>query len=175
MNSKHSLKIAAVLAAALMLTGAVMTGCGSKSDSSATTTTAAATTQVATQAATQAAAGSSDAQNSESDAQNSESQQSSQSSNSDSQNSNSDSGDAEVKRGNITKEEAGSIALGNVPYGNEITIVESGFYNGEECWVVGVADTTGKIYTCYVTSVICEVQGPAGGNSDSSVDAVVDE
>lgn len=170
MNSKHSLKIAAVLAAALMLTGAVMTGCGSKSDSSATTTTAAATTQVATQAATQAAAGSSDAQNSER-----RSQQSSQSSNSDSQNSDSDSGDTEEKRGNITKEEAGSIALGNVPYGNEITIVESGFYNGEECWVVGVADTTGKIYTCYVTSVICEVQGPAGGNSDSSVDAVVDE
>lgn len=170
MNSKHSLKIAAVLAAALMLTGAVMTGCGSKSDSSATTTTAAATTQAAaTQAATQAAAGSSDAQNS------AKNQQSSQSSDADSQSSNSDSGDAEVKRGNITKEEAGSIALGNVPYGNEITIVESGFYNGEECWVVGVADTTGKIYTCYVTSVICEVQGPAGGNSDSSVDAVVDE
>ena len=168
MNSKHSLKIAAVLAAALMLTGAVMTGCGSKSDSSATTTTAAATTQVATQAATQAAAGSSEAQNSAN-------QQSSQSSDADSQSSNSDSGNTEEKRGNITKEEAGSIALGNVPYGNEITIVESGFYNGEECWVVGVADTTGKIYTCYVTSVICEVQGPAGGNSDSSVDAVVDE
>ncbi|MBU5462747.1 hypothetical protein [Lachnoclostridium sp. MSJ-17] len=169
MNSKHSLKIAAVLAAALMLTGAVMTGCGSKSDSSATTTTAAATTQVATQAATQAAAGSSEAQNS------AKNQQSSQSSDADSQSSNSDSGNTEEKRGNITKEEAGSIALGNVPYGNEITIVESGFYNGEECWVVGVADTTGKIYTCYVTSVICEVQGPAGGNSDSSVDAVVDE
>ena len=169
MNSKHSLKIAAVLAAALMLTGAVMTGCGSKSDSSATTTTAAATTQVATQAATQAAAGSSEAQNS------AKNQQSSQSSDADSQSSNSDSGNTEEKRGNITKEEAGSIALGNVPYGNEITVVESGFYNGEECWVVGVADTTGKIYTCYVTSVICEVQGPAGGNSDSSVDAVVDE
>ena len=153
MNSKHSLKIAAVLAAALMLTGAVMTG----------------TTQVATQAATQAAAGSSEAQNS------AKNQQSSQSSDADSQSSNSDSGNTEEKRGNITKEEAGSIALGNVPYGNEITIVESGFYNGEECWVVGVADTTGKIYTCYVTSVICEVQGPAGGNSDSSVDAVVDE
>ena len=167
-------KIVAAMAAALILTGAVMTGCGEKSDSSATGTTAATT---AAQTTANAAPGSSSASqsnaNSSAQSGNTDSQ-TSQSSDSDSQSSNSDSGNTAEKHGNITADEAREIALQNCEYGLEVTICDPSSHNGQDCWHVVVRDTVGNYYDCFVSSVFCDVnQVKAGGGDYESADAEV--
>ena len=169
-------KIVAAMAAALILTGAVMTGCGENSDSSATGTTAATT---AAQTTANAAPGSSSAaqSNANSSAQsNNTDSQTSQSSDSDSQSSNSDSGNTAEKHGNITADEAREIALQNCEYGLEVTICDPSSHNGQDCWHVVVVDTVGHYYECFVSSVFCDVNIVRGGSADydyESADAVV--
>ena len=48
--------------------------------------------------------------------------------------------------------------MSNVPYAQTVTICIPGAYEGKDCWVVGVADTTDKIYQVYVSSVFCEYE-----------------
>jgi len=167
-------KIVAAMAAALILTGAVMTGCGENSDSSAAGTTAATT---AAQTTANAAPGSSSASqsNANSSAQsNNTDSQTSQSSDSDSQSSNSDSGNTAEKHGNITADEAREIALQNCEYGLEVTICDPSSHNGQDCWHVVVRDTVGNYYDCFVSSVFCDVnQVKAGGGDYESADAEV--
>lgn len=167
-------KIVAAMAAALILTGAVMTGCGENSDSSATGTTAATT---AAQTTANAAPGSSSAaqSNANSSAQsNNTDSQTSQSSDSDSQSSNSDSGNTAEKHGNITADEAREIALQNCEYGLEVTICDPSSHNGQDCWHVVVRDTVGNYYDCFVSSVFCDVNHvKAGGGDYESADAEV--
>ena len=167
-------KIVAAMAATLILTGAVMTGCGENSDSSATGTTAATT---AAQTTANAAPGSSSAaqSNANSSAQsNNTDSQTSQSSDSDSQSSNSDSGNTAEKHGNITADEAREIALQNCEYGLEVTICDPSSHNGQDCWHVVVRDTVGNYYDCFVSSVFCDVnQVKAGGGDYESADAEV--
>ena len=167
-------KIVAATAAALILTGAVMTGCGENSDSSAAGTTAATT---AAQTTANAAPGSSSAaqSNANSSAQsNNTDSQTSQSSDSDSQSSNSDSGNTAEKHGNITADEAREIALQNCEYGLEVTICDPSSHNGQDCWHVVVRDTAGNYYDCFVSSVFCDVnQVKAGGGDYESADAEV--
>ena len=167
-------KIVAAMAAALILTGAVMTGCGENSDSSAAGTTAATT---AAQTTANAAPGSSSASqsnaNSSAQSGNTDSQ-TSQSSDSDSQSSNSDSGNTAEKHGNITADEAREIALQNCEYGLEVTICDPSSHNGQDCWHVFVRDTVGNYYDCFVSSVFCDVnQVKAGGGDYESADAEV--
>lgn len=167
-------KIVAAMAAALILTGAVMTGCGENSDSSAAGTTAATT---AAQTTANAAPGSSSAaqSNANSSAQsNNTDSQTSQSSDSDSQSSNSDSGNTAEKHGNITADEAREIALQNCEYGLEVTICDPSSHNGQDCWHVVIRDTVGNYYDCFVSSVFCDVnQVKAGGGDYESADAEV--
>lgn len=167
-------KIVAAMAAALILTGAVMTGCGENSDSSAAGTTAATT---AAQTTANAAPGSSSAaqSNANSSAQSGNTDsQTSQSSDSDSQSSNSDSGNTAEKHGNITADEAREIALQNCEYGLEVTICDPSSHNGQDCWHVVVRDTVGNYYDCFVSSVFCDVnQVKAGGGDYESADAEV--
>ena len=167
-------KIVAAMAAALILTGAVMTGCGENSDSSAAGTTAATT---AAQTTANAAPGSSSAaqSNANSSAQSTNTDsQTSQSSDSDSQSSNSDSGNTAEKHGNITADEAREIALQNCEYGLEVTICDPSSHNGQDCWHVVVRDTVGNYYDCFVSSVFCDVnQVKAGGGDYESADAEV--
>lgn len=158
MNKK--MRILAALAAAVIAISAtaMLSGCGGNKDGDKTATTVPATTAQATTKAAESSAANGD-NGSGSAAQNNDAQDSqanNQSSNGDSQDNNNGNNEVVEKHGNITREEAGQIALSNVPYGQTVTICSPGTYNGQDCWAVGVADTTGRVYEVYVSSIFCE-------------------
>ena len=156
MNKK--MRILAALAAAVIAISAtaMLSGCGGNKDGDKTATTVPATTAQATTKATESSAANGDNGNG-SAAQDNDAQDS-QTSDSDSQDNNNGNNEVVEKHGNITSEEAGEIALSNVPYGQTITICTPGTYEGKDCWAVGVADTTGKVYEVYVSSIFCEYE-----------------
>lgn len=154
MNKK--MRILAALAAAVIAISAtaMLSGCGGNKDGDKTATTVPATTAQATTKAAESSAANGDNGNG-SAAQDNDAQDS-QTSDRDSQDNNNGNNEVVEKHGNITREEAGEIALSNVPYGQTVTICTPGTYEGKDCWAVGVADTTGKVYEVYVSSIFCE-------------------
>ncbi len=178
MNKK--MRILAALAAAVIAISAtaMLSGCGGNKDGDKTATTVPATTAQATTKAAESSAANGD-NGSGSAAQNNDAQDSqanNQSSNGDSQDNNNGNNEVVEKHGNITREEAGQIALSNVPYGQTITICTPGTYEGKDCWAVGVADTTGKVYEVYVSSIFCEYNlATQAENPDLQSDAHADD
>lgn len=156
MNKK--MRILAALAAAVIAISAtaMLSGCGGNKDGDKTATTVPATTAQATTKAAESSAANGD--NGNGSAVQDNDAQDSQASDGDSQDNNNGNNEVVEKHGNITSEEAGEIAMSNVPYGQTITICTPGTYEGKDCWAVGVADTTGKIYQVYVSSVFCEYE-----------------
>ncbi|MBR1483263.1 MAG: hypothetical protein IJ598_09900 [Ruminococcus sp.] len=179
MNKK--MRILAALAAAVIAISAtaMLSGCGGNKDGDKTATTVPATTALATTKAAESSAANGnngngsaaqDSQTSDSDSQDN------QTSDSDSQDNNNGNNEVVEKHGNITRDEAGEIALSNVPYGQTITICTPGTYEGKDCWAVGVADTTGKVYEVYVSSIFCEYNlATQAENPDLQPDAQVDD
>lgn len=174
MNKK--MRILAALAAAVIAISAtaMLSGCGGNKDGDKTATTVPATTAQATTKPAESSAANGDNGNG-SAAQDNDAQDS-QASDSDSQDNNNGNNEVVEKHGNITREEAGQIALSNVPYGQTITICTPGTYEGKDCWAVGVADTTGKVYEVYVSSIFCEYNlATQAENPDLQSDAHADD
>ena len=174
MNKK--MRILAALAAAVIAISAtaMLSGCGGNKDGDKTATTVPATTAQATTKAAESSAA--NGNNSNSSAAQDNDAQDSQASDSDSQDNNNGNNEVVEKHGNITSEEAGEIAMSNVPYGQTVTAFRPGTFEGKDCWIVGIADTTGKIYQVYVSSVFCEyeVVSPVD-NPDLQSDAQADD
>ena len=152
------MRILAALAAAVIAISAtaMLSGCGGNKDGDKTATTVPATTAQATTKAAESSAANGD--NGNGSAVQDNDAQDSQASDGDSRDNNNGNNEVVEKHGNITRDEAGEIAISNVPYGQTITICTPGTYEGKGCWVVGVADTTGKVYEVYVSSIFCEYE-----------------
>lgn len=174
MNKK--MRILAALAAAVIAISAtaMLSGCGGNKDGDKTATTVPATTAQATTKAAESSAANGD--NGNGSATQDNDAQDSQASDGDSQDNNNGNNEVVEKHGNITREEAGEIAMSNVPYGQTITICTPGTYEGKDCWAVGVADTTGKVYQVYVSSTFCEYNlATQAENPDLQSDAQADD
>ena len=148
--NKIAKAIAVFVAAAMILSAAVLSGCGEKSSDGKKGSVV--ETQATTKE-TQSSTDSSDAQNSQQSAEDQTQEATAQNSDTDDDD---DSNDNE-KHGNITHDEACQIALNNCEYGTTVSIADPSEYNGNDCWHVVVVDTTGKYINCYVSSTFCEV------------------
>lgn len=127
------MRILAALAAAVIAISAtaMLSGCGGNKDGDKTATTVPATTAQATTKAAESSAANGDNGNG-SAAQNNDAQDS-QASDGDSQDNNNGNNEVVEKHGNITRDEAGEIAISNVPYGQTITICTPDTYEGKDC------------------------------------------